>query len=196
MEMCGSSIITYKREVTNWAPLLVKVYMYLLTFYLLVLLFIILSKIEATQPSFLLTINKVFLYCIVLLQGSIQTWRRTKRSRSTSCLFWYRPCRLKQARIFCPPCSVVWNRLPFSVRHAQTMTSFKSQLKTTTSPSMLKCWVGLSVSISHSISVFVRLFVCPYVCAFVCMYKVLVGRDNFGSDLELWVYIRPYKLFM
>ena len=68
--MCGSSIITYKREVTNWAPLLVKVYMYLLTFYLLVLLFIILSKIEATQPSFLLTINKVF--CIALFCYKVQ----------------------------------------------------------------------------------------------------------------------------
>ena len=70
------------------------------------------------------------LYLFDLLE--LYTPSRTLRSSADTCNFHIlnRCKRFQRQRAFSFIGSSIWSNLPFSVRHAQTLSAFKSQLKT------------------------------------------------------------------
>ena len=58
---------------------------------------------------------------------------RSVRSSSDTCIFWIPTWKKKfqGQRAFSHLGPVIWNKLPYSVRHAKTQSQFKTQLKTT-----------------------------------------------------------------
>ena len=134
--------------------------------------------ISASAPSYLANLLQLY------------TPSRSLRSSADSRIFRIsiRRKNIKEQRAFSYIGPVIWNRLPFSVRHAQTV-EFQITAK---NPSLLRQFpstVGPGLFKSH----FIRVHACILWSGIwtrlelLCVYKCNVGE--FWSDLGLWVYI-------